>query len=67
MFTDKAMLTIQEAALYMRICEKTLRNVYLKIEGFPWMQPAGKGGKILIPRIPLDQWICDNWHLYQEA
>ena len=64
-YTKRPVLTSEEAADYLRVCEKTLRNVLMKKEGFPWMQPAGKGGKLLFPRIPLDIWVAENWKLMQ--
>lgn len=64
---EEILLNSAKAAILLNVSEKTLREVLMKIDGFPWMQPAGKGGKILFPRLALEKWANDNWQLLQEA
>ncbi|QDT36856.1 helix-turn-helix domain-containing protein [Stratiformator vulcanicus] len=47
------LLTVAETAWQLRICDKTLRRWIKKGRIFA-VQPAGPGGRILIPRSELD-------------
>lgn len=61
----KLLLSIAEAAILMSTCEKVVREKYLGLPDFPWMQIGGKGCKIQIPYYPLVKWIDENWRLYK--
>ena len=58
---EKIVVSVAEAAILLDVCEKVLREQFLKIPGFPFMQVGGKGGKILIPRASLVEWANEYW------
>lgn len=54
--TPAGYLTVQQAADYLGISEKSIRR-YIKYYGLPAVKP---GGRYLISRTDLERWIKEN-------
>lgn len=56
---EKLALSVAETAIELGVCEKVVRNL-IKTPGFPCRRIGGKGGRILIPRDALREWLNND-------